>query len=185
MVIALVTAVVLSAAPPAAADAATRVRDTANARVARAQAIARDPDVRRAVMDSNARAETLAEVQKKDAMWTTHRNYPLRQQVVGRPCSIKIRKLLADDPSVVEALVMDDRGALVCATVEASDYWQGDEAKWQRTYQDGKEVFVDSPALDPSTGVYAVQLSVLMAEGSNRLGAVTLTLKIRRSDLTQ
>jgi hypothetical protein len=104
---------------------------------------------------------------------------------VGRPCSIRIRKLLADDPHVVEALVMDNRGALVCATVEASDYWQGDEAKWQRTYQDGKEVFVDSPALDPSTGVYAVQLSVLIAEGSSRLGAVTLTLKIRRSDLTQ
>ena len=89
-----------------------------------------------------------------------HRNYPLRQQVVGRPCSIKVRKLVADDPNVVEALVMDDRGALVCATVESSDYWQGDEPKWQRTYQDGQEVFVDAPALDTSTGVYAVQLSV-------------------------
>jgi hypothetical protein len=78
---------------------------------------------------------------------------------------------------------MDDRGALVCATVETSDYWQGDEMKWIRTFQQGREVFVDEPALDASTGVYAVQVSVPMADGAKRLGAVTFTLKVRRSEL--
>jgi hypothetical protein len=44
---------------------------------------------------------------------------------------------------------------------------------------------VDEPALDASTGVYAIQVSVPIAEGSRRVGAVTLTLKLRRKELTQ
>jgi hypothetical protein len=80
---------------------------------------------------------------------------------------------------------MDDRGALVCSTVETSDYWQGDELKWIRTFQQGRDVFVEEPALDASTGVYAVQLSVPMTEGDKRVGAVTFTLKVRRRDLAR
>jgi hypothetical protein len=182
MLIAIVS-VLLAAQPRPGANANARVREAAQARIPRAQTVARDADVIRAVVESNARAESLTDVQRKDTLWTTHRNYPLRQQVVGRPCSIKVRKLLADDPNVVEALVMDDRGALVCASVEASDYWQGDELKWLRTFQEGREAFVDEPALDASTGVYAIQISVPMSEGSKRVGAVTLTLKVRRSEL--
>ena len=33
------------------------------------------------------------------------------------------------------------------------------------------------------TGVYAVQVSVAMAEADKRIGALTFTLKLRRSDL--
>jgi hypothetical protein len=183
MLIALVPVLLALQAARPAGDSNARVRESALARASRAQAVARDADVRRAVLESNTRAESLAAVQRIDNLWTTHRNFPLRQQLVGRPCSIKLRKLLADDPNVVEALVMDDRGALVCASVEASDYWQGDEAKWQRTFRDGQEVFLDQPALDTSTGVYAVQLSVPISEGAKRVGALTLTLKIRRNEL--
>jgi hypothetical protein len=181
--IAVLVSVLLAAPAAPAADPARRARETAYERLRRAEAVARDPDVRRAVADSNTRAESLAEIQRKDAQWTSDPKYPLRQQIVGRPCSIKVRKLLAGDPAVVEALVMDDRGALVCATVETSDYWQGDEAKWQKTFKEGRESFVDAPALDASTGVYAVQISVPITEGAGRTGAVTLTLKLKRSEL--
>lgn len=182
----MLIAVVLSAglqAGSTGADAVARVRTTAHARLARAQAVARDPDVLRAVLDSNTRAESLADVQRKDALWIAQKTYPLRKQVIGRPCSLKIRRILGDDAAIVEAFAMDDRGALVCATVETSDYWQGDEMKWVRTFQQGREAFVDEPALDASTGVYAVQVSVPIVDGANRVGAVTLTLKLRRGEL--
>jgi hypothetical protein len=187
----MVTALVVSfllcpqAARPAGAGAVARVRELAAARVPLAQAVARDADAVTAVVESNNRAESLADVKRKDAMWIAQRIYPLRKQIVGRPCSIKLRKLVGDDPNVVEAFVMDDRGALVCATVETSDYWQGDELKWIRTFQQGRDVFVDEPALDTSTGVYAVQLSVPMGEAGRRVGAVTFTLKLRRNELTK
>jgi hypothetical protein len=185
MLIAVVVPILLQSQAAGGGDALARVRTHAHARLALAQAVARDPDVLKAVLESNSRAENLAEVRRKDALWTTHRTYPLRKQVVGRPCSLKIKKLLGDDTRIVEAFAMDDRGALVCSTVETSDYWQGDELKWVRTCQQGREAFVDEPALDASTGVYAVQLSVPMTEGSRRVGAVTFTLKLRRKDVAQ
>jgi hypothetical protein len=187
MVMAIVVSLLLApqAARSGAQDAVARVRELAAARLPRAQAAARDPDVVAAVAESNTRAETLADIQRKDATWIAQRVYPLRKLVIGRPCSIKLRKLVSDDPSVVEAFAMDDRGALVCSTVETSDYWQGDELKWIRTFQQGRDVFVDEPALDASTGVYAVQLSVPMGEGERRVGAVTFTLKLRRKDLAK
>jgi hypothetical protein len=80
---------------------------------------------------------------------------------------------------VVEAFVMNDRGTLVCSMAETTDYWQGDEAKWQRTFVDGKDAYVEDPAFDASTGKYAIQVSVPIADGAKRIGAVTLTLKLR------
>jgi len=187
MVIALVVSVLLDAQAGGtrAEDTLGRVRATAHARVARAQDVARDPDLVKAVRESNARGASLADVQSKDAIWMARRDYPLRREVVARPCSVKLRKLLSDDPRIVEAFAMDDRGALVCATVETSDYWQGDEPKWQRTFVQGRASFVEEPALDASTGVYAVQLSVPISEESRRVGALTFTLKLRRQALTE
>ena len=79
---------------------------------------------------------------------------------------------------MIEAVAL---GAL-CATVETSDYWQGDEAKWQKTCRDGAALFADEPALDASTGAFAVQLSRLVSDAhGSKVGALTLTLKIPRA----
>jgi len=72
----------------------------------------------------------------------------------------------------------------VCATVETSDYWQGDEAKWRKTYREGMQAFIDEPAMDASTGAFAVQLSRLVTDvHGGKVGALTLTLKISRASL--
>jgi hypothetical protein len=113
---------------------------------------------------------------------TAYARDPLRQAIVQAPCSVKVRELVKEDPLVVEALVMNDRGTLVCSMAETTDYWQGDEPKWQRTFVDGKDAFVEEPAFDASTGKYAIQVSVPIAEGAKRIGAVTLTLKLNRQE---
>jgi hypothetical protein len=95
-----------------------------------------------------------------------------------------VRELVKDDPLVVEAFVMNDRGTLVCSMAETTDYWQGDEAKWQKTFVEGREAFVEEPAFDVSSGKYAIQVSVPVAEAGKRIGAVTLTLKLTRQDAT-
>ncbi len=164
--------------------AAVHVKDTAYARVARAQAIARDSSIHAAVSASNALVEPPSLVSRRDALWISNPRDPLRQEIVQAPCSARVRELVKDDPFVVEAFVMNDRGTLVCSTIETSDYWQGDEAKWQRTFVDGKDPFVEEPAFDISSGNYAIQLSVPIAEAGKRTGAVTLTLKFKRQVVT-
>jgi hypothetical protein len=162
--------------------AAMRIKDTAYARVVRAQAIARDSSIHAAVSASNASVESPDLVARRDALWIANSRDPLRQAIVQAPCSAKVREMVKDDPFVVEAFVMNDRGTLVCSMIETSDYWQGDESKWQRTFVGGTDPFVEEPAFDASSGKYAIQVSVPIAEAGKRVGAVTLTLKLSRQD---
>ena len=174
--------VVVALAGQADALTAGRVKETAYARVARAQAIARDTAVHAAVTASNGVSEPPDVIKRRDIVWIANPRDPLRQAIVQAPCSVKVRDLVKEDPLVVEAFVMNDRGTLVCSVAETSDYWQGDEAKWQRTFVDGKDPFVEEPAFDASSGKYAIQVSVPMAEAGRRVGAVTLTLKLNRQE---
>jgi hypothetical protein len=162
--------------------AAVRIKDTAYARASRAQAIARDSSIHAAVSASNASVESPDLVRRRDALWIANLRDPLRQAIVQAPCSAKVREMVKDDPLVVEAFVMNDRGTLVCSMAETTDYWQGDEAKWQKTFVEGREAFVEEPAFDISSGKYAIQVSVPVAEAGKRIGAVTLTLKLTRQD---
>jgi len=180
----LVPAIVLAALSGQAerATAAALVKETAYARVALAQSIGRDPAIHAAVVASNAVAETPAEIRRKDAFWIANPRDPLRQTIVRAPCSDKVRALVKADAVVVEAFVMNDRGTLVCSIAETSDYWQGDEPKWQKTYLEGKDAFVEEPAFDVSSGKYAIQVSVPVSDAGKRIGAVTLTLKLQKPD---
>ncbi len=159
------------------------VKQVAAARLGLAQTMARDAELLAAVVAKNAEKETAESVERKDKEWSTKPDSPLRKALSSSPCAQRLRKLIADDRMVVEAILMDDHGANVCVSQETSDYWQGDEAKWQKTFKGGQEVFVDEPALDESTHVYAVQLSVPVSEDGRPIGALTLTLKVRREDV--
>jgi translation elongation factor EF-Ts len=165
------------------AEAATaRVKETAVARVAKAQSVGRDALVHQAVVASNSAVETPDEIRRRDTMWIANRRDPRRQAIVTAPCSDRVRELVKEDSLIVEAFVMNNRGTLVCSIAETSDYWQGDEPKWLRTFVEGKEAFVEEPAFDVSTGKYAIQVSVPVLDGPKRIGAVTLTLKLNRQD---
>jgi hypothetical protein len=173
----VLAALVLVAADPTS----SRVRETAYARVALTEKIAADPELVKAIVAKNQAVESPLDIKKIDEEWQRNPRYPLRKALTSGPCADRLRKLVQDDPIVVEAFLMDERGGLVCSTTETSDYWQGDEAKWQKTYRDGMQVFVDEPALDTSTGTFAVQLSRRVNDDKGKIGALTLTLKIPRS----
>ncbi|HEV7498630.1 MAG TPA: PDC sensor domain-containing protein, partial [Vicinamibacteria bacterium] len=159
-----------------------RVKETAYARVAHAQAIAGDAAIKAAVLASNQVAEPPEQIKRRDDAWIANPHDPLRQVIVRAPCSGRVRDLVKDDAVIVEAFVMNDRGTLVCSITETSDYWQGDEAKWQRTFTDGRDPFVEEPAFDASSGTYAIQVSVPISDKGKRIGAVTLTLKLHHSE---
>ena len=161
---------------------AVQARETAYARMPLADKIGTDPELIKAIVAKNKVEESAAEIHRIDEAWMHNPRYPLRKTLTSGPCADRLRKLVGDDKLVVEAFLMDERGGLVCATVETSDYWQGDEAKWQKTYRDGMPVFVDEPALDASTGAFAVQLSRIVNDARGaKVGALTLTLKIPHS----
>jgi hypothetical protein len=174
--------VLLTALAPATllAQGATAVKQMAHARVKLAEQIAADREIRKAVAAKNAEAESQQVIEARDREWTQNPAAPRRKTISGSRCAVKLRQLIAADALVVEGILMDERGANVCVSRETSDYWQGDEDKWKKPFLEGRPAFVDEPALDASSATYAVQLSVPVSDGGKRIGALTLTLKVRK-----
>ena len=162
------------------AQAATAVKQMAFARVRFAEQIAADAEIKKAVLAKNAEGESRQTIELRDREWSANPTAPLRKALTTSPCANRLREHLKTDPLVVEAILMDDKGANVCVSRETSDYWQGDEDKWQKTFVEGKAPFVDEPAFDASSATYAIQLSVPVSDGGRRIGALTLTLKVRK-----
>jgi hypothetical protein len=165
------------------AEDARRARETANGRLELARKIAADTELVKAIVAKNAVTETADDIKKRDQEWQKNPAYPLRKQLTQSACATRLRQIIETDPVVVEAFLMDSRGGIVCATIETTDYFQGDEPKWSKTYGEGKFVYIDAPALDYSTNTMAIQLSMVVLDGPRKVGALTLTLKISRKQL--
>lgn len=153
------------------------------ARVKLAEQLAADVELKKAVAAKNAEGESQQAIEARDREWSANPAAALRKALTGSPCAARLRQLIAADPLVVEAILMDEHGANVCVSRETSDYWQGDEDKWRKPFVEGRAAFVDEPAFDQSTATYAVQLSVPVSEAARRIGALTLTLKVRKDAL--
>lgn len=158
------------------------VRGAALARVTLAQRIAADPEVQKAVRAKNESGETNDEIQRKDKEWTQNPQHSLRKTLTGGACGQHLRDLTKADANIVEVILMDRNGANVCASKETSDYWQGDEPKFQKTFGANKDVFVDEPSFDQSTNVYAIQLSVIVRDAGKKIGALTLGLRVSKQE---
>lgn len=83
---------------------------------------------------------------------------------------------------VTEVFVMDNKGLNVAQSVQTSDYWQSDEAKWQQTYAVGPDALhISEVEFDDSTGFYQAQgsLSIADPETGEAIGAVTFGINVQ------
>lgn len=162
---------VLFAADPSASQ------NKAKAAVPRLKKIAADPAVVAAIKEQNAKKVSLAEIQKIDKAWTDG-DTKVSDEVSARPCSKKLQELLKKQPDLIEAFAMDDQGANVCMSDRTSDYWQGDEAKWQKSFNGGKGgVNFDERRFDSSAKAVIVQVSVPVTDQGKVIGALTVGVK--------
>ena len=80
-----------------------------------------------------------------------------------------------------EIFVMDNKGLNVGQSSVTSDYWQGDEAKWQETFLKGASaVHISDIEEDESTQIFQSQVSVSIADPSTGevIGAVTVGVNV-------
>src|SRR5690606_34369835 len=84
---------------------------------------------------------------------------------------------------ITEIVVMDERGLNVAVSPFTSDYWQGDEAKYQQTIQaEPGQWFFDEVQYDHSTRKFQVQISIPLYDTANApsVGAITLGVDIHK-----
>jgi hypothetical protein len=144
-----------------------------------------DAQIVRAITAQNGKTGNLteAELVARDTVWRTElgsAHAPLIDEVINAPLSAFLREHLANSQGrLTEIFVMDHKGLNVAASAVTSDYWQGDEAKFQKTSPRGSgAVFIDNIELDESTQTNQghVSFSVTDPATGNVVGAITVGL---------
>lgn len=146
-----------------------------------------DAKVIEAIKAQNAKHASLSQsdIDTMDKQWRAEvdaSSKPLINDVLAREISKYLSsKKAATNGMVTEMFVMDNRGLNVGQTDVTSDYWQGDEAKWQKTYSAGPDtVFVDEIEMDESTQTLQTQVSMSIIDPATKevIGAITVGINV-------
>jgi hypothetical protein len=144
-----------------------------------------DADVVAALNAANAAnaAYDQAKIDELDKQWRAEVGaaaHPLIDSVMASPASAKAKSWCDGAGGVVtEVIVMDSKGLNVGICDATSDYWQGDEPKFQSTFPKGAgTVFVDEVEQDSSTQKFQVQSSMTVVDPASGqpIGVVTVGL---------
>ncbi len=83
---------------------------------------------------------------------------------------------------IAEMFIMDNKGLNVGQSDMTSDYMQGDEAKWQKTFSQGAGVmFIDEVEFDESSKAFQSQASVTIVDESGKpIGAITVGVNVEK-----
>lgn len=150
-------------------------------------ALATDPAVVAAVKAQNTEhagydAAKIAELDKTWKDEVDHGGGPLSNGVQGNDLSKHLTQIRdGSDGLYAEIFVMDDKGLNVGMSNVTSDYMQGDEAKWQKTYQVGPDaVLIDDVKQDKSAGTFISQVSLTVVDPDTKapIGAITIGVNV-------
>lgn len=179
---------VLAAATPAVAaepapDLAALVGDRL---IADLRAIVANDVVSLSVEAQNRRWAELGEagILKLDDQWKAERetaDKPLIAATLSSPLSTYLIRTQARALGLyAEIFVMDRNGLNVGQSSVTSDFWQGDEAKFQKSFGAGPgTVFLDEPEWDGELGIWRAQVSLTLAdEAGAPIGAATFELNL-------
>ncbi len=142
-------------------------------------------DLLQAIKSQNEKHAGLSqsEIDTLDQTWRAEADasdQPMIDDLLSRSTSEYLRDMqMQTDGIVTEVFLMDNLGLNVAQSDATSDYWQGDEAKFQETFGVGSgTIHIGEIELDESSGAYQIQVSMTIsdpADGSP-IGAATFGL---------
>ena len=160
------------------------LRDLANSQIVELMS---DPAIIAAIQEQNTRTAGLSEEEiiAEDKKWRAEigaSDQPTISPVLQNDVSEMLRSIRDDSAGLfTEIFVMDQVGLNVASSDTTSDYWQGDEAKWQETFKKGSgAMHISDVELDDSTQSYQAQVSVAITDPgtSQVVGAATFGVNI-------
>jgi hypothetical protein len=112
-----------------------------------------------AVKKQNSQQIKTSEINRVDELWKKSNTITeFMKPILENVCAKKLQEVKKQFSYMAEIFIMDNQGALVCASDRTSDYWQGDEDKWTKTFNEKKD-FIDQVNFDESTQSYLIQVS--------------------------
>lgn len=140
-----------------------------------------------AIREQNARHSTLtqSDIDAMDRQWraeTSAAERPMIERALANAVSQFLVHARDQEHGIVtEVFIMDNRGLNVGQSDATSDYWQGDEAKWQRTFLQGPgAMMIDDVELDESTQTFQSQLNMSITDPATGevIGAITVGIDV-------
>lgn len=138
---------------------------------------ANSPLVMEFVTEQNKNDISLAEIERIDKEWVLGA-VGLSKSLQDNALSKFLRKKVENSNLFVEAFVCDKREIVVGLLPRTTDYWQGDEVKFIKSFENGKGRIYFSPlAFDESTQTYSVHISVPIRNWNNTIGVLIVGVK--------
>ena len=143
---------------------------------------ARSTPVIEAVRNQNRRGISLEEVQRIDRDWiSTPGITRFMLNLMSNDGALALYNLEEQYKFIVEAFIMDNLGANVSLTKKTSDYWQGDEAKFTQSYNNGLgAIHYSDIEYDESTDDIVIQVSVPVMDQNRAIGAITFSISLEK-----
>ena len=142
------------------------------------------------VLASNKNHEGIqqGEIDKLDAAWKTEAksdDEPLIAEILSSPLSSYLLYMQAKSAGLfTEIFIMDKFGLNVGQSSVTSDYWQGDEAKFQKTFAVGPDaVFIDEPEYDEGTKTWRAQVNLTIVDPATKAAIGAATAEINLTEL--
>ncbi|QLF68109.1 hypothetical protein FE840_000225 [Peteryoungia desertarenae] len=143
--------------------------------------------VRLSIKAQNDRLSRLSQdkIDALDQQWRAERentDKPLIAATLSNPLSTYLARMQGRSLGLyAEIFIMDQNGLNVGQSSITSDFWQGDEAKFQKTYAVGPDaVFVDEAEWDDEAKIWRAQVNFTIADPvtKNGIGAVTVEVNL-------
>lgn len=131
-----------------------------------------------------------AAVERLDARWREERDAAVRPLVaatLANPLSSYLTRIQAHSIGLfTEIFVTDEHGLNVGQSNITSDYWQGDEAKFTRTFPRGAgAVFLDEAEWHAPSATWRVQLNLTVEDPTTRAAIGAATFEINLTELAR
>jgi hypothetical protein len=159
---------------------AEKAPDAVNAIIPTVSAWGTEQAIIDATKAQNAEGMSLDDIKARDKEWRAVDGLDSKMKaMMDSPAAKKLLALEKTAPYFFEVFLMDNQGANIAMTNKTSDYWQGDEAKWQESFKGGAgAVHIGDVEFDESAQAYLVQLSVPVMEGGVAIGAITIGINL-------
>jgi len=144
------------------------------------------PIVWKSIVARNKQTADLSQdqIEALDTQWREEREadeQPIVASVLTSPLSSYLTRIQASNLGLFsEMFVIDSVGLNVGQSATTSDYWQGDEAKFQKTYPVGPDaIFIDEAEFNEGTGTWRAQLNMTLTDpDGNSIGAATIEINL-------
>jgi len=144
------------------------------------KSMGKDPIIVQAVKQENSKGKIIADIKILDKKWiATPGISDFMKSLMISKCAIHIADIQKKNSFYSEIFIMDKLGANIAMTDKTSDYWQGDEAKFIKCFNQGDcQIYTSDVEYDDSALTYLVHASIPVYDENHCIGVITIGIDV-------